>query len=1014
VIFDKSLKILNYATINAGNLELYTELNHSFVAGDKVFIVGGYYDNTEELLYTTSYNILTPGQFNPYAVHKTGYVIKSVNYANNSFVLEYPVSTLHYPYGVTNNPFGNPQDTIFPAYNNYIGLNMFKNVYVSRTCFINGRFKKGTIHNGVFGNDYHKVYLNLHDIISTSAVMSDISVTHIAAKHVSISAGVITSKTDSTNPSTIKMMVVEDNTLGTLLNPFAVANVAVNANNDTWGYSVYEQFKNAPTGTYQVVIYNGDFSNPNSGFITFNNMNIIKAKVGSKEPIDPGANLLYKSNLYRGSLHNFTNIPYEIFDFGQSGGGTVDTFIDLKPYSVSWGVNPGEIVFNVEYDVVANKNWKPLTQCYISGITPILARILPTPSIINDNSDRFDINFSIGDVVNTTYTFGNLNSAQITLSFQNLIANWATWSTLYTPADFDFSQTKVSLISLSDIRVRGNSTVSIWLLDNYGRSYFDSELNKITVKEGAYFGLVYHANTDFVGNSIGESILLLNGKQLFQSNVTINSMFDNVVIQYTQVPVKGNISNSKIYSGYIHNSTLTNVFALEYVMPVAVPYSIYANIYLYNTLINGSSRIDAAINWDKVQFDGTPDTVYNVYPDTVIIENSYFGQRKTPFKTAVNGMAPLNATTLATELNKIEQWQTILNYESQSLARDPNVYPLPKVPQPILRFQVPSLENVQPVYDGSKYMSIIDHGDMIKIPVFSTYFWVYDTSKLRSDILFADILNNDMAISTKVLDRTSYNISGIDDIEFPGVDPLTANYPDIRSVDQAFIHDLPYHNYRGREMSNISINVYDNPAPVAGQPDPAYVYNTMSKFIKLIDQNTLVAIDNIMPGATAIPDGYYQINFRHYGPFEESCFIIPLFGMFCVPVNATNVISCYIEVERITFKYYDNTNTLRDALVQNLNYCPTWSLATGGQQYSYTDMHAGNLYPQDFPIMDNTGLVLFEKITGDPIKHKVVIELEYWLTWYYDDVTILPTIENMISGSSGGYREKKTDVYTLT
>jgi hypothetical protein len=73
------------------------------------------------------------------------------------------------------------------------------------------------------------------------------------------------------------------------------------------------------------------------------------------------------------------------------------------------------------------------------------------------------------------------------------------------------------------------------------------------------------------------------------------------------------------------------------------------------------------------------------------------------------------------------------------------------------------------------------------------------------------------------------------------------------------------------------------------------------------------------------------------------------------------------------------------------------------------------MYPSAFFLVDNANNpVLFDKISGDPVKHKVVIEMEYWLTWYYDDITMLPTSENMFSGSSGGYREKKTDVYTLT
>lgn len=998
--FDKSLKILNYAKNVGGFLELYTELDHSFLQGDKIFIVGGIYDNTENLSYISSFNIAVPNSYNPFKSYKTGYVIKSVNYANNSFIINYPVSSiLYYPCGVIGNEFGNPLDLINLAYNTYTGNNIDKGIFVSRASLINGNFRKGTINNGIVGNDYHKVRLNIHENQIASAVTADITINHIISKNLSLSKGAIFSKTDSNNPATIKLSVVEDFTLGTLINPFGVLSIITQPNNDSFGYSVYEKIKNYDTLT----INNGYFHNSKANNIDISNVTLIKGKIGDKYPIEIDANKFTDCNLNDGILNNFTNnqVAPQIFSFG---GTVMDTFIDLKPTSVVWGGSAGTIIMYVDYNTIANKNWPVGVvngHCYFSGISP--------RNVDLSNSDQFLITQSTGYVVSVSYTFGVQNSAQIRLYFDNLVSNWATFIATYTPANFDFTKAKLCLYGYEKFKVNGNvssTTISTYTVSG-SNVYFDSTVNSITVVEGYYKNITYHANTAFIGKSYGESILLEGPKQMFQSNVTGIKKYEYVKIINAVIPIKGDFFMSNIMKATIHNSNLNSCL----IDPVLA-----SDIFLHNINITGTTKISNSIKWDQVIFNGLPDTIIpspNTGTDAILIVNSYLGQRKTPWKTGPGSIAPLAITTKSIEYNKIQQTRSLLEYNSQAIVQ--NIPILYNIPKTSITYQIPSLETVQSPVDYTKFMSIIDHGGMqlytIHIGFFYLTFWSENAGRVKNDVLFSGVLNTDVLLNTAIDNRTTANLSGTINPLFIGVDPLLAALPDIREVDDNFIYikNNYFNAAYAREITDITINVWDNPPIVATQPDPAYTLAFLS-FLKVTNL-AAVSTDNIMPGSTTtLPLDSYKISFRNFGPSVEQCILLPT--PTCYPILATNVPACFIEIERVIVTGYYNTNKKSFIKIYNTNFCPPIpGYATGGVEYSWDTLVPGSSYPTDF-VIQGPGItqIGFKIDTGS--YHHVDVEVEYWITWYAV-TNQAPTNDNLqyTGYDMTGKREKRVDTY---
>src|SRR5208283_5009510 len=119
--FHRTSKLLNKGTYNAGYLQLYTELDHTFQVGDQIYITGGHYDNVSNFLYSSQWNSSNNPFFTTTITTSVAYTITEVDYAINSVTINYPVPVaLISPYGTFNNKAGDPTLTFpitFLAYN---------------------------------------------------------------------------------------------------------------------------------------------------------------------------------------------------------------------------------------------------------------------------------------------------------------------------------------------------------------------------------------------------------------------------------------------------------------------------------------------------------------------------------------------------------------------------------------------------------------------------------------------------------------------------------------------------------------------------------------------------------------------------------------------------------------------------------------------------------------------------------------------------------------------------------
>lgn len=951
--FDKSLRLLNYAKSELGGyLELYTELDHDFVVGDIVYIIGGYYDNTNELLYINNYSSGTPTKYNPFAIHKHGYKILFIDYTKNSFVIDFQVNPLNiiYPYGTDSNKFGDPQDNVNLAYNTFVSNDMYKDIYVSRTCFIKGRFNKGTINNGVFGNDKQKAIIGKHPDMVAFSNTTDITINHIGGKNLLLTSGVINSKTDTANPTSKKIELVEDLTISPV-NPFAIANIAINNNNDGFGYNTFENFINVGN----IIINNGVFDNPYDKDIVINNATINKFLFGSKEPMyNHGCVIndvvINNSTVYNKSTVNLITLNNTVYD----------TYIDLNIISLSWGINPGDIELNVDYNVLANKIWNN-ENVYISGIIP------PDNSFSIFNIDLY------GDIISTTYTFGDLNSAVIVINCPNLIANWSS-ILLTNPNTYDLSNTRINFINrdASDLYVKSNNTIYAHC---NGTNLFVDNNNTIVI--GKYNSATFTNNVNITGINIGLNVYLSNSYQIVTST---NIPTFNYAYLKNNTPITANINKSKIIGGVIYNSTISNTHADP---------AIGFDIYLDNVILYNGSKIESDVLWNDVNIQFYGDIVSGV----TYINNSYLGDRKTPWKTEKTGLTPLTPLSKSSEINKTTgtRGNDISYYTSQHKIENiigPSIAPIYNV-----TYEVPNLLNVQVPINTSKKMTIIDNGIM----TYLSGAWYMLANQIKKP-LFVGILDNYLTLKNKINARTTNTLSGTYS-DFTGVALPPANVSNITHVDDNWVIEQSNHYYptESRTQRDISINVYDIIPTPATFPDPLNNTPESLMFLRL-DANTGPDIDSIYDDnvtPTLIHNAIYTLYFRQPGVFNNSAMGI-----------ATNIPACFIEIEQVKIIKKDLLNVVQSANIYYSNYCPSFTGTAGGAEYAWDNIKTVSSYPTDYKILHNsTNDITFEMTSTD----KFEIVVEYWITWFYNETTLNLTLENnpyLKTNYKGGYRTK--------
>lgn len=166
--------LVNYATLKNNKLKLYTETKHDFIVGDYIYISGGYYDNTENLLQNIINYSISP-TFNNIFKKPKGYKIIEVSSNGYEFVLnDFEFNNLNhivYPYGnttytyddynnygldpnndPTNNRLGRLDDnTLIDGYCSISDNTVYNKIYVHKSAILSGAIKNTKTDNIIIG-----------------------------------------------------------------------------------------------------------------------------------------------------------------------------------------------------------------------------------------------------------------------------------------------------------------------------------------------------------------------------------------------------------------------------------------------------------------------------------------------------------------------------------------------------------------------------------------------------------------------------------------------------------------------------------------------------------------------------------------------------------------------------------------------------------------------------------------------------------------------------------------------
>lgn len=925
--FNKSLKLLNYCKENNTKLQLFTELTHDFLVGDYVYIIGGYYDNTKSLLNGTDM----------FSSFKKGYKILSVNTSNNSFIIDYTadVLTLVYPYGTPLNKFGNPQDNINLAYNNYSTNNLYKSIYVSKFAFSSGTIENIEIRNGVFGRDNLQVTMN-----RINGANNKINISHIVAKNVKATSSIIKSKTDISGDIIQKMRISENLSSGVPTNPFSISTENTTINNSGYGFNVFEKFINVPT--VQTIIENGMFDN--IGNITLSNIKMTGGKIGSSE-------IVYGINLGSSQLSNV-----DIFNFNSTNSldisnSRISTFIPVPVISAEYLTVAGDglngLRLNVDYRYLANKILTMSGSYILFGIK---------------NANNFDILNSIEDVDlnSATYTFGDLDSAYIEFKlpgFSDL--EWTQFITDNPIFSLNFDNFKIHKKestywkNVTDI---SNSTISSYMVKDA-----QSALDYIYIKSseiiyGHYENIFYNFSTQFNGSYVSP-IYLKNTVQIFTSYAEEMDSIRNHYGCYVDIntSIKGSFSGSKIVNGWVYRSEISETDVLND----------NQGTFITNSVLYDGARIDKEVFWNKINVNFMAPTDIIVNND--IIEVSYLGGRKTKW---------INATTnmLSDNINKIESkgsndyYNAQHNIEGGSLDFETR-----------LSFEVPNLTKIN-AHD------VIDEvGFDIQLAMVEDYESKYNGGNNSwekatiSDIRVLYGSNpaeiSDSGMVSNLLSKYSY-VPG-SGTTFPGVpyNTVSLNKNIVTGVPDDVVYEKDFDNFFATDNRPIRMNVSANVIDTTPGNFPDYTINEpdIDNTIYL-DLNTNIGPDvlNIHNGDGMItplnvPSGISKLILRNDHTFLDNGSIL-----------ATNVKNTFIEVERVLLLRRDASNDdVLDFTIKNCNFNPTGINNLNTIAYSS--------YPTSSLIKDTANNFVTIEINNTTHEY-LEVHVEYWITWFYNIV----------------------------
>jgi len=956
VPFDKSIRLLNFCVEESNRLKLYTSLPHDYVVGDTVFINGGYYDNSKNLVNVSSFAGGTA--YNPFSNQLKGYEVLAINYSDNSVVLDIivDVNNLIYPYGVENNPYGDPQNLIDLAYNTFDNDDLYKHVYISRALFSTGSFRQGIINNGVFGNDHNTVRIN-RQISSTN---TQCVVNHIASKNVLMSSGVIHSKTDSDVAPCLAIKVVEDATVGSP-NPFYLDLVGFDANNNGFGFNMFDRF----TVTDNANIDNGVLDNPILNGIDITLPTFTGGYIGSDGPIY-GLTLNDNISMDGVTLRSSTMISTHV----EIANAQIDTSISLRGISFAYTANESEFILNVNYETVANKKWDINTFYYIQGF-----RFL-------DNNTYFPFNQAEmwAKLTDVSYTFGDITSATMTFDTDiEYIIDWAVMMSTYAANDIDCSDVILyPRLTITPKHIIPNTYINQSTL----RTLYDNTLGTMFVSNtnisGIHIGTMFDGYCTLNGTHAGLSTRLAKFIQVHDAITESATALDGqyVTIEY-KTPIKANFINSEIREGWIYDSFIRDTHV----------YGSTNSVYLNNLKLQDGSKVDSGVFWNdaQVNFTGTDIGGLSGFD---LIETAYLGDRKTPWITGLAGIAPLNSTQGATNINKIEGNRAAGYYTSQAQTTLQTLFP---VNNNTINYEVPTLYNVITSINTSKQIAILDYKTMTYNGV------IWQSGIVKPRIMYGSVIALNFTLQLALQRKFANTLAGI--YTLPGVDPSIATTSQITRVDDNFLVTQNLYGYptEARTQREMTIYVKDLISPMSNAvPDPVN-NNPNVLFFAKVTPNVGPSYDNILTGSTtAIANGINKLKFRHNGVFAATV------------GNATDVPACFIEIERIIITEKDLLDVITNRNIVISNYCVPSPTAVGDTRYSFDTTVALNTYPTDFVIKDNADVDV--TINMDSTK-KIDVIIEYWVTWYYKSATYAVTNlgnSNLLTGHSGGVRTKHT------
>lgn len=981
--YHRSSKLLSHVTSTGGKLTLYTELDHTFLAGDNVYIVGGYYDNVSAIHNSTWSNInnfFISDNLKPYK-------ILSVNYANNSIILDYNISSEISPYanpGAGSNRIADPNDTINKAYNNHFDKDMYKGVYITQIFNAKCRILKSKINNGIFGTDLIPNFIGKkHSNGATISNKSDIEFNHGIGKNIRLDYGYVSSKTPNslvTSKYKVNNFILGLNEIST------ISSVSVTNNNDGQGYSYFDKAAfgyNLSVVADSTEILKSKIGNGKLNAISFYNSLIKGAEIGISQIPEIVTNTLTNTKVYNNSkvynsfissgfrledstLYLGTEINLISLDIQYLGSGIIrfkgfnnswikDNFIDTSTYS-----DCRIIGF---YDQTTSKPIEQLDKSLINILN--LSYDYNNDDILNNNV--FDLYFYDLDtndadfIANYTDGLGNVQNIENLENLIFYIDGYNNISNLICDGIY-------SINSNSYLRGIFSNINSINITPAYSNIYTNSVLNEVNLIE----------NNDVI-STLKKTSYLNNVYQLKTQSSPINT-FDYCVVENLNDDnvLMGNFNNSYIYSGAFSTSIFTNT--------ELIPNLNTTRFFVYNSKILGTSKVDSTVQWEYINFIPTELSYSEVSPG-VYEKNDYghFQGRLSAFTSGNNNQTlPLTSTDNRWNLNTqktvtFNGWPLIAINDMNTGIINVTLYDS-NYPSTVIETEAkysPLIYQSASGYDngngpGYFYPSAntitISHynlGDFYYNNAISTYIPLNNANYL----MIADTLLNNSNLNNVSNNILTSNLSGILDADLIISDSNPYN------VDENYVlTSSKYHiNEFDVKRTNTMLSLYESgPAP-AGFPiqidlDFSADGQAFANHVNLIEYDGTPASHNIF---TNDPFGYIF------------SFIQTALEVVSPAVLASIVTSNFIEVESITVEKWDDFPPSNATLLDGLVYTKTTTGPLGvcgsiTRTYTTYPEAYNSILAYDSTIQNIEPIVLFLTDTG---YYKIIINVE--LTYNY-------------------------------